>query len=152
MERQKAAQRTLEKRASELWFGARVAMVLPTPVPAVLLISVDEPPDTAYDAMHFIKSTEHYISSSELLQVATGGRGLTEEETGTLLAGLMGTRYALARLVETFDQAHLAPLVDRLSGTDEWSAALKFARHVLGLPLMNLDELEQEHASGTQTA
>ena len=139
MERQKAEGRTLERRASELWFGSRVAAVLPTPVPAVLLIRVDETPDVAYDATHFIKSTEHYISSGELLQVVTDGRGLTDEQAGALLAGLMGMRYALARLVRAFDQAHLAPIVDRLSGTDEWSTALAYARHLLGLPLMNLE-------------
>lgn len=139
MDRQKAESRTLELRNGSLWFGARVATVLPTPVPAVLLISVDEPPDVAYDATHFVKSTEHYISSSELLQVATAGHGLTDEQAGGLLAGVLGTRYALIRLVDAFDQAHLAPIVDRLSGTDEWNAALKFARHVLGLPLINLE-------------
>jgi hypothetical protein len=139
MDKEKAAQRTLEKRAGELWFGAKVETALPTPVPAVVLITTQEPPDAAYNATHFIKSTEHYVSAEELLQVATDGSGLTDDQGGALLAGLIGTRHALA------------PLVDRLSGTDEWSAALTYARHVLGLPLMNLEpEIdlvhEQEHA------
>ncbi len=139
MDRQKAESRTLEKREGCLWFGARVATVLPTPVPAVLLISVDEQPDVAYDATHFIKSTEHYISSSELLQVATDGHGLTDEQAGGLLAGLIGTRYALAHLVETFDQAQLAPVIDRLRGTEAWSAALSYARYVLDRSRVILD-------------
>jgi hypothetical protein len=151
MDKAKAAQRKLEKRGGQLWFGARISMVLPTLVPAVVLITTDEPQDAAYDAIHYVKSTEHYISSRELLEVATDGRGLTDEQTGALLAGLLGTRSALAHLVQAFDQAHLTPIVDQpcppyggLLGIEAWDIALKSARSVLDLPLVNLEE-EQEH-------
>lgn len=152
MQKEKAAQRTLEKRAGELWFGAKVATVLPTPVPAVVLISTEEPPDATYDATHFVKSTEHYVSSIEFLQIATDGRCLTDEQVGTLLASLIGTRHALVNLIDAFDQAHLAPIVDRLRGTESWSAALSYARSVLEQSRVNLDPeiddlvLKQEHA------
>jgi hypothetical protein len=139
MNKEKAAQRTLEKRAGELWFGAKVATVLPTPVAAVVLISTEEPSDAAYDATHFVKSTEHYVSSSEFLQITTDGQGLTDDQAGTLLAALFGTRHALATLVDAFDQAQLAPLVDRLRGTEAWSAALSYARYVLERSRVNLD-------------
>lgn len=153
MDKEKAAQRTLEKRAGELWFGAKVAAVLPTPVTSVVLISTEEPSDAAYDATHIVKSTEHYVSSSEFFQIATGGRGLTDDQAGALLAGLIGTRHALATLVDAFNQAQLAPIVDRLRGTEAWSTALSYARYVLERSRVNLDPdvddlvvPEQEHA------
>ena len=152
MDKEKADQRTLEKRAGELWFGARVVTVLPTPVSTVVLIATQEPPDTAYDATHFIKSTEHYVSSSELLQIATDGRGLTNDQAGTLLAALIGTRHALKTLVDVCTQAQCASRVDRLRGTEVESAALSYARYVLDRSLVNLDPEvdnlvpEKEHA------
>jgi hypothetical protein len=151
MDKEEAAQRTLEKRAGELWFGAKVATVLPTPVTSVVLISTEEPADVTYDATHYVKSTEHYVSSGDLLQIATNGRGLTDDQAGALLAGLIGTRHALAILVDAFNQAQLAPLVDRLRGTEAWSAALSYARYVLERSHVNLDPdvdglVEQEHA------
>lgn len=152
MDKEKAAQRILEKRVGDLWFGVKVDTVLPTLVPAVVLISTQEPSDAAYDATHFIKSTEHYVCASQFFQVATDGRGFTDDQAGTLLAALIGTRHALAHLVEAFDQAHLAPIADRLRGTETWSAALSYARYVLDRSLVNLDPevddlvLEKEHA------
>lgn len=145
MNKETAAQRTLEKRASgELWFGAKVTTVLPTPVPSVVLISTEEPSDAIYDATHYVKSTEHYVSSSEFLQVATDGRGLSEEQAANLLASLIGTRRALAILVESINQAQLAPVVDRLRGTEAWNAALSYARYVLDRSSINLVS-EKEH-------
>lgn len=150
MDKEKAAQRVLEKRDGALWFGAKVETIVPTPVESVVLISTQEPPDAAYDATHYVKSTEHYIPSVELLQIATDGRGLTDEQAGTLLASLIGTRHALATLVETFDQAHLTPIDWR--GMEAWSAALSYARYVLERSRVNLfsevDQLipEKEHA------
>ena len=152
MKKEKAAQRTLEKRAGELWFGAKVAAVLPTPVPAVVLICTQEPPDPAYDATHYVKSTEHYVSSKELLLVATEGRCLTDDQVGTLLAALLGMRHALTTLVDVCTQAQYAPLVDRLRGTEDWHDALSYARYVLGRSPVNLDlnvatlVPEEEHA------
>lgn len=139
MDKEKAAQRTLEKRAGELWFGAKVETVLPTPVPAVVLISTEESADAPYDATHFVKSTEHYVSSTEFLQIVTDGRGFSDEQAANLLASLIGTRHALAALVDAFDQAQLAPIVDRLRGTETWSAALSYARYVLERSRVNLD-------------
>ncbi len=152
MNKEKVAQRTLEKRAGELWFGVKVVTVLPTPVPAVVLITMDEPSDAAYDATHYVKSTEHYVSSRELLQVATHGRGLTDDQAGTLLAALLGTRHALATLVDACVQAQCASIVERLRGIEAQSAVLSYARYVLDRSLLNLDPevndlvSEKEHA------
>jgi hypothetical protein len=151
MDKEKAAQRTLEKRDGELWFGAKVEAVLPTPVESVVLISIQEPPDAVYDATHFIKSNEHYISAGELFQVLTDGHGLTDDRAGILLAALIGTRHALATLVDAFDQAQLAPVIDRLRGTEAWSIALSYARYVLDRSHVNLnfdvdDFVLEEHA------
>ncbi len=152
MNKEKVAQRILEKRAGELWFGAKVATVLPTPVPAVVLITTEEPSDADYDATHYVKSTEHYVSSSEFLQVATDGRGLTNDQAGALLAAFIGTRHALTTLVDACTQAQCASIVDRLRGTEVGSAALSYARYVLDRSLVNLDPEvdtlvpEKEHA------
>ncbi len=143
MDKEKAAQRVLEKRDGALWFGAKVDAVVPTPVESVVLISTQEPPDAAYDATHYVKSTEHYISSGELLQIVTDGRGLTDDQAGHLLAALIGTRQALATLVETFDQAPSAPI--RLRGIGAWSAALNYARYVLERSRVNLLTSEVDH-------